>query len=134
MWPKSVVFQTPPLLTPIRNSFGLPGMPVAPTVRPPRNGPMHRHFSAAYALHSNGGAATAEVAASTSEQTTKMRYRNDTAGPLAENWTADPDVTSPPGEGKPMTTAESVGERVGGCRRAQAAWSAPSTLDRLRQL
>src|SRR5439155_5616074 len=72
------------------------------------------------------------VAASTSEQTTKMRFRNDTAGPLAENWTADPDVTSPPGGGKPMTTAESVGERVAVCRRAQAAWSARPVRERLR--
>src|SRR5438105_7829492 len=76
VWPKSVVFHTPPLLTPIRNSFGLPGMPVAPTVRPPRNGPMHRHLSAEYALESNGGAAKADDPTSMTEQTGKMTVRH----------------------------------------------------------
>src|SRR5690348_4720436 len=40
--PASSVFQTPPLLTPMKNVLGCPGTPVAPTVRPPRKGPIER--------------------------------------------------------------------------------------------
>ena len=35
-------------------SPNLTGTPVAPTVRPPRNGPMHRHWSGAYVAGSTG--------------------------------------------------------------------------------
>src|SRR5947209_4775216 len=132
MWPKSVVFQTPPLLTPIRNSFGLPGMPVAPTVRPPRNGPMHRHFSAAYAPESNGGAAVADDTSDASNPAAKMRRRRDTVDPPGRNRTADPNVTSPPGGGKHMTSAESVTAQVSTCHQAQRTWAARPLRDRLR--
>src|SRR5215469_15519286 len=40
--PASSVFHTPPLFTPMKNVLGCPGTPVAPTVRPPRKGPIER--------------------------------------------------------------------------------------------
>src|SRR5436305_9724873 len=60
VWPKSVVFQTPPLLTPTRKTFGCPGTPVAPTVRPPRNGPIIRQRRLAYSAGSVGSSAAGD--------------------------------------------------------------------------
>ncbi len=48
--PESVVFQTPPLLTPMKKTLGWPGTPTAPTVRPPRNGPIIRQRMLSYDL------------------------------------------------------------------------------------
>src|SRR5579863_10583170 len=61
--PTSVLFHTPPPTPPKYQVAGSPGTPVTATTRPPRNGPICRHFmppskagsmSGAAALHSHG--------------------------------------------------------------------------------
>src|SRR3954468_13295427 len=60
--PASVVFQTPPLLTPMKKVLGWSGMPAAPTVRPPRWGPMQRQRRESYEAGSIGGRARTRAA------------------------------------------------------------------------
>src|SRR5580704_18905530 len=42
--PTSVLFHTPPATAPKYQVLGSPGTPVTATTRPPRNGPIWRHF------------------------------------------------------------------------------------------
>src|SRR5450631_1696317 len=61
--PTSVVFHTPPATPPKYQVSGSPGTPLTATTRPPRNGPIWRHFmpprsaglmSGKAALHNHG--------------------------------------------------------------------------------
>src|SRR5215204_5429028 len=51
-WPPSVLLNTPPPTVPIQYSSGRVALPATATERPPRNGPISRHFSAAKARES----------------------------------------------------------------------------------
>src|ERR1043165_4563942 len=62
--PASVVFQTPPLFTPMKNVSGRSGIPAAPTVRPARYGPMHRQRRQSYMEGSSSRKDAAKRAAS----------------------------------------------------------------------
>ena len=83
--PASVVFHTPPLFTPTKKTFGWSGMPAAPTVRPPRNGPMQRQRISEKsrwstgAAEARGPAARANAAAANAEPV--QRIRRDVIGP-----------------------------------------------------
>src|SRR5215475_163538 len=68
--PALVLFHTPPATPPKYQVLGSPGTPVTATTRPPRNGPICRHFMApkscgstwvaAAALHATAGSSSVQ--------------------------------------------------------------------------
>src|SRR5580704_3510269 len=80
--PTSVLFHTPPATAPKYQVLGSPGTPVTATTRPPRNGPIWRHFmppsnagsiSGAAALHSHG-ASTSTTKMATDETNRRVIF------------------------------------------------------------
>src|SRR5205823_9305415 len=74
--PTSVLFQTPPATPPKYQVVGSPGTPLTATTRPPRNGPICRHFMPP----SNAGSMSA--AAATPQQGT----RTSNASSIENGW------------------------------------------------
>src|SRR5258708_34275162 len=63
--PPSVDFHSPPAAAPRKYVFGSPGIPVTASARPPRYGPMSRHFMSL--KRDSGTFCAAAAAAMTSE-------------------------------------------------------------------
>src|ERR1700733_6648886 len=70
--PASVVFQTPPSTPPKKKVVESPGPPGTATTRPPRKGPISRHFSP---LNSSGGTDWAVAATEATSKRTSARPR-----------------------------------------------------------